>query len=87
MNPEYNIDPEYSLQDVVRCLLCETPSPTLQCDICHVRVCDECEETHFEEEHDAMSLRRRCVEGIKEAFSFSMCVSVLFFIFKLLYML
>lgn len=70
MDPEYNIDPEYSLQDVVRCLLCETPSPTSQCDICHVRLCDECEEIHFEEEHEAMPFRRKCVNGIKEAFAF-----------------
>lgn len=29
------MDPEYSLQDLVRCHICETPGPSLHCDICY----------------------------------------------------
>lgn len=37
------MDPEYSLQDVVRCHLCGTPSPSLHCVNCHIHMCRDCE--------------------------------------------
>lgn len=44
------MDPEYSLQDLVRCHLCETPSGPGYCDICDVHLCEDCEEKHFADE-------------------------------------
>lgn len=44
------MDPECSLQDVVRCHLCETPEPPLHCDVCDNHVCKDCEEKHCSEE-------------------------------------
>lgn len=41
------MDPEYSLQDVIRCHLCETPMPPLHCDICDKNLCKNCEEQHL----------------------------------------
>nr|XP_022305094.1 E3 ubiquitin-protein ligase TRIM9-like isoform X2 [Crassostrea virginica] len=37
----------YSLQDVIRCYLCDTPQPSKHCDLCHVHVCNVCEEKHL----------------------------------------
>ncbi|XP_065925845.1 tripartite motif-containing protein 2-like [Magallana gigas] len=41
------MDPEYSLQDVVRCHLCETPVPPLHCVICNTHLCKDCEGKHL----------------------------------------
>nr|XP_034330772.1 uncharacterized protein LOC105329761 [Crassostrea gigas] len=41
------MDPEYSLQDVVRCHLCETPVPPLHCVICKIHLCKDCEGKHL----------------------------------------
>lgn len=43
------MDPEYS-QDVVRCHLCEKPSPNTHCYICENHLCKECEEKHLLDE-------------------------------------
>ncbi|XP_052706505.1 probable E3 ubiquitin-protein ligase MID2, partial [Crassostrea angulata] len=41
------MDPEYSLQDVERCHLCETPVPPLHCVICKMHLCKDCKEKHL----------------------------------------
>lgn len=44
------METEYSLQDVARCHLCETPAPPLHCDVCDVHLCKKCEGKHLSDE-------------------------------------
>lgn len=42
-----NVDPNYNLQEVVRCHICETPGPSLHCEVCYVCLCELRRETSF----------------------------------------
>lgn len=56
------MDPDYCLQDVVRCYLCEIPLPSLHCGICEVNICEVCEEKHLQDKsnlHEIVPFKNR----------------------------
>lgn len=62
------MDPEYNLQDVIRCELCEAPVPPLCCAICHINLCTTCAGEHLLDEY-----KYHIVQPIKHRQSNSKC--------------
>lgn len=56
------MDPDYSLQDVKQCDLCEKPVPPLYCYTCHISLCETCTGGHILDEskpHMVHSIKHR----------------------------
>lgn len=56
------MDPESSLQDLVRCHACENNVSPLHCDFCQKNLCQNCTEGHLQDEtmqHNIVLFKRR----------------------------
>lgn len=70
------MDDECSLQDVARCHRCETPEPSLHCDICDKHLCKNCEEKHIgdkPQKHKVVPFKKRMIRPKCQKRSFKKC--------------
>lgn len=70
------MDDECSLQDVARCHLCETPEPSLHCNICDKHLCKNCEEKHIGHKppkHKVVPFKERMIRPKCQKHSFKKC--------------
>lgn len=70
------MDDECSLQDVARCHRCETPEPSLHCDICDKHLCKKCEEKHIgdkPQKHKVVPFKKRMIRPKCQKHSFKKC--------------
>lgn len=70
------MDDECSLQDVARCHRCETPEPSLHCDICDKHLCKNCEEKHIRDKpqkHEVVPFKERMIIPKCQKHSFKKC--------------
>ena len=66
------------LQDVIRCHICETPVPSLQCDNCQINLCSVCKAVHLSDkskQHLLLAFRLkgtipRCIKHSKRICEF-----------------
>lgn len=70
------MDDECSLQDVARCHRCETPEPSLHCDICDKHLCKNCEKKHIgdkPQKHKVVPFKKRMIRPKCQKHSFKKC--------------
>lgn len=70
------MDSGYSLQDVVRCNLCETPCPTVHCYTCDIHLCDDCKGEHLldlSKKHRMIPFKLRLLRTICKKHSSKFC--------------
>lgn len=57
------MDANFSLQDIVRCHLCENPDPSLYCSVCLNNICGACKSKHTNlgksKDHEIVPFRKR----------------------------
>lgn len=59
------LDPEFSLQDVIRCHICETPVPPMYCDVCDEYICKKCVGEYLSDQ----SIKHMVVSNEKKSFT------------------
>lgn len=66
-------DPGYSLRDLIRCNLCETPVPLLHFKTCHKQLCKVCFDKHILNESKDLEVEllvyNNCGEPIENSLS------------------
>lgn len=72
------MDINVSLQDVLRCHLCQTTKLHMYCDICQLNICKSCEEEHISDEsekHKLVLFEKRITRPRCEKHSYKQCDS------------